>query len=83
MEGSTCEDYFSILKQIFEFIPSINGFAGASQFVVDITVPSTDPDLYRGMRNEGNGVVCVTSKGTFKSIKTGKSWDEEIMYKVS
>jgi len=41
-----------------------------------------DPDAVVEGEN-GSGVVCVVGKACFESVKTGKSWREQFIYRLS
>jgi hypothetical protein len=54
---------------------SQDAFPGPEGFIVD-------PDAV--IEGSGrNGAVSVTGKGNFESVKTGKSYDETFMYRLS
>lgn len=54
-----------------------NTFPDSRGFVVDDeTIPSDQ-------EGEGGGVVCVVGKAKFESVKTGKAWDEQFIYRLS
>ncbi|KAI9866467.1 MAG: hypothetical protein M1813_001017 [Trichoglossum hirsutum] len=75
--SSTCDDYFSLLGQTLVFEPSKDTFPTEEGFIVD---PST---RLAGETADGGGAVSVVAHATFKSIKTGKSWKEQFIYRLS
>lgn len=55
-------------------------------FVVDVEAHASAGEGEEGEgegRGKGRGVVSVVGKGTFTSKKTGKSWDEQFIYRFS
>lgn len=65
--GATCDDYFTLLGQTLRFHPSENTFPPVEQFVVDSIA----------------NAVSVVAHARFESIKTGKSWEEDFIYRLS
>jgi hypothetical protein len=55
---------------------SENTFPGPEGFVVD-------PSAKVEGQNELTGVVCVVGKAQFESVKTGKKWKEQFIYRLS
>jgi hypothetical protein len=76
-QSSTCDDYFSLLGETLVFEPSKDTFPTEEGFIVD---PSTRS---AGETADGGGAVSVVAHATFKSIKTGKSWKEQFIYRLS
>lgn len=72
-DNQTCDDYFNILSRTLEFQPSPSTFPSPDSFIVDETCE------IQGKK----GVVSVVGGATFKSLKTGKTWDEQFMYRLS
>ncbi|THV43888.1 hypothetical protein BGAL_0829g00010 [Botrytis galanthina] len=72
-DHQTCDDYFNILSRTLEFQPSPSTFPSPKSFIVD------EMCELQGKR----GVVSVVGSATFKSLKTGKSWDEQFIYRLS
>ncbi|KAF7902903.1 hypothetical protein EAF00_002805 [Botryotinia globosa] len=72
-DNQTCDDYFNILSRTLEFQPSPSTFPSSKSFIVDETCE------LQGKK----GVVSVVGSATFKSLKTGKSWDEQFIYRLS
>ena len=64
---STCDKYFELLGKTLSFHPDENTFPPADEFIVDATV----------------GAVSVVAKAKFGSVKTGKSWNETFIYRLS
>jgi hypothetical protein len=50
-------------------------FPGPEGFIVDTET------MIGG--EEGRGAVSVVGKAKFESVKTGKSWDEQFIYRLS
>jgi hypothetical protein len=71
-----CVKYFEVLSEVLEMSLPEDAFPGADGFIVDTN---------SGENKEGasKGMVSVVGKGTFKSKKTGKGWDEEFIYRFS
>lgn len=69
----TCDDYFTILSQTLKFEPSPTTFPSPESFVVDETCEI----------NGKKGVVSVVANGAFRSVDTGKGWDETFIYRLS
>ncbi|PQE03222.1 transcription elongation factor s-ii protein [Rutstroemia sp. NJR-2017a BBW] len=69
----TCDDYFTILSKTLKFEPSPATFPPPESFIVDETCEI----------NGKKGVVSVVANGTFRSIDTGKGWDETFIYRLS
>jgi hypothetical protein len=69
-----CESYFTVLSQTLKM--EMDPFPDAEQFAVCEygTVEQGDG---------GSGVVFVVGGGTFTSVKTGKSWKEKFVYRLS
>ena len=73
-EGS-CQEYFEILSKVLKMHLPKDAFPRAGGFIVDAGV------VVNGA-NSG-GAVCVPGKGRFESVKTGKSYEETFMYRLS
>lgn len=80
-----CLEYFSLLSKTLEFIPSNNTFGGEHDIIVDDRAAATDPGKHAGdgWRWDGEGMVSVKGRATFKAINTSKQWDEEFIYRLS
>ncbi|KAH0565716.1 hypothetical protein GP486_000880 [Trichoglossum hirsutum] len=76
-QSPTCDDYFSLLGETLVFEPSKDTFPLEEGFIVD---PSTK---LAGESVGVGGAVSVVAHATFKSIKTGKSWKEQFIYRLS
>ncbi|KAA8574779.1 hypothetical protein MFRU_002g05170 [Monilinia fructicola] len=72
-DNQTCDDYFAILSKSLKFEPSPTTFPSPKSFLVDETCEI----------NGKRGVVSVVGSATFRSIKTGKDWDEQFIYRLS
>jgi hypothetical protein len=73
--NDSCQTYFDVLSKILKMNLSQDAFPGPEGFIVD-------PDAV--IEGSGrNGAVSVTGKGNFESVKTGKSYDETFMYRLS
>jgi hypothetical protein len=75
----TCDDYFTLLGAALVFEPSKDTFPPEEGFIVD---PSTRLAAADGSDGEG-GAVSVVAKASFRSVKTGKSWEEHFIYRLS
>lgn len=56
-----------------------DAFPGLEGYVVDTEAVVGEGDMDVGRRR----VVSVVGKGTFQSIRTGKEWQEEFIYRFS
>ncbi|KAL8830401.1 MAG: hypothetical protein Q9191_001454 [Dirinaria sp. TL-2023a] len=72
--GSTCDDYYDLLTSILSFHPTEKTLPPSDQFVVDAEAKSV---------NGNKGVVTIKLRAEFKSIKTGRAWQEEFVYVLS
>ena len=61
-----CEEYFGVLSEVLEMRLPDDAFPAPEGFIVDADA----------------GMVSVVGKGHFKSVKTGKGWDEEFIYRL-
>ncbi|KAI9648038.1 hypothetical protein NHQ30_002666 [Ciborinia camelliae] len=71
--NQTCDDYFSILSKSLKFEPSPTTFPTPKSFIVDETCEI----------NGKKGVVGVVGSATFRSLQTGKGWNEQFIYRLS
>ncbi|ESZ89549.1 hypothetical protein SBOR_10067 [Sclerotinia borealis F-4128] len=71
--NQTCDDYFIILTKSLEFEPSPTTFPSPKSFVVDETCEI----------NGKKGVVSVVGSANFRSLRTGKGWNEQFIYRLS
>ncbi|KAM3078229.1 hypothetical protein ACMFMF_004636 [Clarireedia jacksonii] len=71
--NQTCDDYFTILSQTLKFEPSPTTFPSPESFTVDETCEI----------NGKKGVVSVVANGAFRSVDTGKGWDEAFIYRLT
>lgn len=76
-----CLEYFSLLSKVLAFEPSKDTFPGPKGIVVD--ADAVGPEDKVDHWGCGKGVVSVVGKATFRSIGTGKSWDEQFIYRLS
>ena len=88
-----CLRYFELLGQVLAFEPREDTFPSEDGFVVDedavavssgaaeqrSEASSASGDFDGGRR----GVVTVVAKGRFRSVKTGRSWEERFTYHLS
>ncbi|KAF2204611.1 hypothetical protein GQ43DRAFT_409144 [Delitschia confertaspora ATCC 74209] len=63
-----CIKYFTVLSETLAMEMSEDSFPSEEGFIVSPTA---------------SGMVSVVGKGRFKSIKTGKGWDEQFIYRFS
>ncbi|KAI9778589.1 MAG: hypothetical protein M1839_007982 [Geoglossum umbratile] len=74
----TCDDYFTLLGETLVFEPSEGTFPAEEGFIVDASTRlAADDD------NDDGGAVSVVAKASFKSVKTGKGWEEQFIYRLS
>jgi hypothetical protein len=73
--ANSCQTYFEVLSEFLKMRLPEDAFPRAGGFIVDAGV------VVEG--SQSGGAVCVTGKGTFESVKTGKSYDETFMYRLS
>ena len=72
-----CLKYFELLADTLEFIPNEHTFPGREGIIVDVDA---------GVDGSGNdiaGVVSVVGQAKFKAVKSGESWDEQFIYRLS
>ena len=73
--------YFDLLSKVLAFEPSKDTFPGPRGIIVDAEAVGPDEDEIAG--GEGKGVVSVVGRAVFKSVETGKSWEEQFIYRLS
>lgn len=73
---STCDDYYDLLTSTLSFHPTEKTVPSRNQFLVDAEAKSTS-------QNGLDGAVSVKLQAKFKSVKTGKEWEEEFVYVLS
>lgn len=87
-----CMQYFELLGSILAFEPVEDTFPSEEGFVVDPeAVDEPVNDLHSTVfyaeqeDKEGvqRGVVTVTAKARFRAVKTGWSWEERFIYRLS
>lgn len=69
--------YFQLLAETLEFIPNEHTFPGPDGIIVD---------EHARVGAEGKaevGVVSVVGQAKFKAVKTGESWEEQFIYRLS
>jgi hypothetical protein len=71
-----CIKYFQVLSEVLEMSLPEDAFPWADGFIVDAEAGESS-------EGAGKGMVSVVGKGTFKSKKTGKGWDEQFIYRFS
>ncbi|KAF2835469.1 hypothetical protein M501DRAFT_941859 [Patellaria atrata CBS 101060] len=71
-----CEEYFQLLSETLKMHMGPDTFPETTGFIVD-------PDAKVQNESQSKGIVSVIGKARFESIKTGKSWDEEFIYRLS
>lgn len=55
-------------------------FPSSEGYIVDAAATMGKP---QGEGNQPKGAVSVVGKASFASIKTGKKWDEQFIYRLS
>ena len=73
--GSTCDDYYDLLSSTLSFHPTDRTLPSSDQFVVDSEAVGPGGGL--------KGVVTIKLHAEFKSVRTGKGWEEEFVYVLS
>ena len=72
---NSCMSYFEALSQTLKMHMDETTFPDGNGYIVD-------PDaVVEG--ESSSGVVCVVGKAFFESVKTGKSWHEQFIYRLS
>ena len=71
----SCLSYFEALSQTLKMHMDETTFPDGNGYIVD-------PDAMVESES-GTGVVCVVGKASFESVKTGKSWHEQFIYRLS
>jgi len=74
-----CLKYFKVLADTLKMEMSKDSFPGKEGFIVD---PGENGAHIQGT-DRGKGQVSVVGKGRFESVKTGKAWDEQFIYRLS
>lgn len=83
-----CLEYFRLLGETLKFEPADDCFPTRdSGFVVDPEAKVSNADEATGYGSRtgawAGGVVSVVGHGTFTSVRTGKAWDEQFIYRLS
>ena len=73
--GTTCDDYYDLLTATLSFHPTEQTLPSSEHFIVDADASSPD--------GGSKGAVTIKLQAEFKSIKTGKGWEEEFVYILS
>jgi hypothetical protein len=73
----SCETYFKLLSDTLYMHMTKDTFPGPEAFLVDADT------IVDGEDERTRGAVSVVGKAKFESVKTGKSWDEQFIYKLS
>ncbi|KAI9669404.1 MAG: hypothetical protein M1831_000440 [Alyxoria varia] len=84
--ADACADYFVRLGDTLQFVAHEHSFPPAEGFVVDedaVVYGDGGQPVYEDDGSAGRGVVCVEGRAKFRSMKTGKEWDESFMYRLS
>lgn len=76
-----CTKYFELLNQTLEFLPREGTFGPKESYIVDERATSYETGARPG--GVGKGMVSVKGKATFKAVATGKTWEEEFIYRLS
>jgi hypothetical protein len=79
LEG--CKEYFLVLSQTLTMHIGADTFPGLDGYIVD--VEATGEPHSSGGGKQPEGAVSVVGKATFTSIKTGKQWHEQFIYRFS
>ena len=82
-----CLKYFTLLADVLKVELDRDAFPGEEGFVVDenavVPLESSDGVIDGDEGEVRRGVVTVMGKGRFRSVKTGRSWEERFMYRLS
>jgi hypothetical protein len=70
----TCDDYYDILSSILSFHPQPDTVPPKESFLVACS---------KDANGKWQGGVTIKLHASFSSIKTGKSWSEEVVYVLS
>lgn len=77
-----CEEYFSLLSQTLKMQMGKDTFPPSDGYIVDVATTAGDSQSGEGDK-QWKGAVSVVGKASFTSIKTGKSWHEQFIYRLS
>ncbi|KAF2187681.1 hypothetical protein K469DRAFT_661699 [Zopfia rhizophila CBS 207.26] len=72
-----CVQYFDALAKTLGMDMGRDTFPGVDGFIVDIQAQ------LEAREGKNKGMVSVVGKARFKSIKTGKDWHEQFIYRFS
>ncbi|KAE9967985.1 hypothetical protein BLS_006079 [Venturia inaequalis] len=73
----SCETYFKLLSDTLKMHMTKYTFPASEAFLVDADAVVERED------GRTRGAVSVVAQAKFESVKTGKSWEEEFIYKLS
>lgn len=75
-----CVSYFDLLSQTLRMYMGMTTWPGEEGFIVD-----EDAVDFRGQEGQevSRGAVSVVGKARFESVKTGKDWNEQFIYRLS
>ena len=77
-----CLTYFDLLGQTLEFVPHKDTFLGESGIAVDDRASGSSQGIHGGGES-ATGVASVVGNATFKAKTTGRSWDEQFIWRLS
>jgi hypothetical protein len=80
LEG--CEEYFSLLSQTLTMQMKEDTFPDLHGYIVDVAA-TVGESQGQGDDRQPKGAVSVVGKATFASVKTGKQWHEQFIYRFS
>lgn len=73
----SCETYFKVLSETLKMHMTKSTFPAPEAFLVDADA------VVEGEDGRTRGAVSVVGKAKFESVQTGKSWEEQFIYKLS
>lgn len=73
----SCETYFKVLSETLKMHMTKDTFPGPEAFLVDADTVMEKED------GRTRGAVSVVGRAKFESVKTGRSWEEQFIYKLS
>lgn len=78
---SECARYFKVLSETLKMDMDENSYPNLAGFSADVAAEAkTGADE---LASRETGTVNVVGKGRFTSLRTGKSWEEEFIYRFS
>ena len=84
-----CLQYFDLLSKVLVFEPNPDTFPPEEGYIVDenaVPIPSGDTTLgeeEEEIEDARRGIVTVVARGRFRAVKTGRSWEENFIYRLS